>query len=458
MAETQREMLGSRLGFLLVTAGCAIGLGNVWRFPFITGAYGGAWFLLIFIVCQVAVMPVMMLEFAMGRASRRNMGLAFGILEPRGTTWHRAAWLPLVGSYTLLMFYTTIAGWMLVYFCRMGAGVFTGMDTAAVAASFGGMVSDTWLQVGCMSAVVLIATLVCSCGLQHGVERVVKVLMAGLFLVLIVLVCNSLTLDGAAEGLRFYLMPDAEKLSRTGFLSVCSAALNQAFFTLSIGIGAMCIFGSYLDRQRTLGGEVILVTALDFVIALMSGFIIFPACFTYGVEPTAGPGLIFVTLPNIFANMPGGRFWGTLFFVFMSCAALTTVIAVFENMTSYCMDVFGWRRRTATIVNCVALWLTSLPCALSFGVLSFIQPFGEGSGILDLEDFIVSNHMLPLGSLFIILFCTLRQGWGWDGMSAEANMGTGPKVGKAMRFYLRWILPPIILILFVMGYVDKFCH
>lgn len=457
MAE-KREMLGSRLGFLLISAGCAIGLGNVWRFPFITRAYGGACFLLIFIVCQLMVMPVMLCEFAVGRASRRNMGLALKVLEPKGTYWHKFGWIALAGSYLLLMFYTTITGWMLIYCVYMMKGTFVGMAPAAVGQFFGAMTQNTGLQITGMTITVATGAIVCFLGLQNGVERFVKFLMIGLFAILLILVVHSFTLPGVGEGLSFYLKPDLSKVQKYGFLPICSAALNQAFFTLSIGIGAMCVFGSYIGKNRSLPGEVCLITGMDFMVALLSGFIIFPACFTFGVEPAAGPTLIFVTLPNIFASMSGGRFWGALFFIFMGCAAMTTVIAVVENMICYCMDTFGMRRRTATVVNGICLWIASLPCALGFNVLSSFEPFGKGSSVLDLEDFLVSNNLLPLGALLFTLFCTLRCGWGWNGFYNEANQGVGLKLHPALRFYLRWILPPVIVILLVIGYIDKFSH
>ena len=458
MASENRESLASRLGFLLVSAGCAIGLGNVWRFPYITGEYGGAWFVLLFVVCTFAVMPVMIAEFAIGRASRRNLGLAYHVLEPKGTSWHKLGWWAIVGSYLLLMFYTTVTGWLILYCWYMISGTLTGLSPEGVQQFFGQTLSSPSSMILGMTLSIAIAFGVCWLGLQAGVERIVKILMAGLFLILIMLVIKSLTLSGAGEGLRFYLMPNWENMEKTGFLPIFSAALNQAFFALSVGIGAMTVFGSYLNRKRSLPGEVLIITGLDFMVAVLAGLIIFPVCFTYGVEPTSGPGLVFVALPNIFSNMSGGRFWGCLFFVFMSFAALTTVIAVFENMVNYFIDVFGMRRRPATLINGILLWILSLPCALGSNVLSWIQPFGEGSSILDLEDFIVSNNMLPLGSLIIVLFCTLRCGWGWDPFVKEANQGSGIKVHPALRFYLRWILPPVILVLFVAGYIDKFCR
>lgn len=456
MASEKRESLASRLGFLLVSAGCAIGLGNVWRFPYITGEYGGAWFVFLFIVCTVMVMPVMVVEFAIGRASRRNLGLAYHVLEPRGTQWHKLGWWAIVGSYMLLMFYVVVTGWLLLYCWYMLTGTFNAMSPEGVGQFFGNVLGSPSTQILGMTLTVGIAFIVCWLGLQKGVERIVKILMAGLFIALIALVVKSLTLSGTAEGIRFYLMPNFENMQKSGFLNIFSAALNQAFFALSVGIGAMTVFGSYMGREKALPGEVIIITSLNFLVAILAGLIIFPVCFTYDVPPTQGPGLVFVALPNIFAHMSGGQFWGFLFFVFMSFAALTTVIAVFENMVNYCIDVFQARRRTATILNGVLLWILAIPCALGYNVLSDFQPFGPGSAVLDLEDFIVSNHLLPLGSFILVLFCTLKNGWGWDNFYAEANAGKGLKLWKGLRFYLRWILPPIIIFLFVVGYVDKF--
>ena len=456
MASEKRESLASRLGFLLVSAGCAIGLGNVWRFPYITGEYGGAWFVILFILCTFLVMPVMIVEFSIGRASRRNLGLAYHVLEPKGTKWHRLGWWAIVGSYMLLMFYVVVTGWLLLYCWYMLSGAFTGLSPAEVGQFFGGLLATPSKQILGMTLTVAIAFGVCIMGLQAGVERVVKILMAGLFLALLVLVVKALTLEGAGKGLEFYLMPNFENMQKTGFLPIFSAALNQAFFALSVGIGAMTVFGSYLNKEKSLPGEVLIITGLDFMVAILSGLIIFPVCFTFGVEPSSGPGLVFVTLPNIFTNMAGGRLWGCLFFVFMSFAALTTVIAVFENMVNYFIDVFKTTRRSANIINGVLLWILALPCALGYSVFSDFQPFGPGSSVLDLEDFIVSNHLLPLGSFILVLFCTLRCGWGWENFEKEANAGNGLKLHKCMRFYLRWILPPLIIFLFVIGYIDKF--
>ena len=451
-----REMLGSRLGFLLLSAGCAIGIGNVWRFPYITGAYGGAVFVAIYLFFLCSVLPVMIMEFAVGRASRLNMGLAFRALEPPGTHWRRIGWVTLVGSYCLMMFYTTVTGWMLCYAWHMASGSLSGLTPEAVGGFFGASLERPGVQVFGMTLAVVIGFSVCALGVKRGVERVVKWMMLGLLALLALLVLRALLLPGAMEGVRFYLVPDWARFREAGMLTVCNAAMNQAFFTLSVGIGSMAIFGSYLGKERTLTGEGLWIMGLDTVVALMAGLIIFPACFAFGVAPGAGPGLVFVTLPNIFNSMTGGRFWGTLFFLFMSFASLSTVIAVLENIMAYSIDVWGMMRRPAALLHGVCLWLLSLPCALGFSVLSFVQPLGKGSSILDLEDFIVSNNLLPLGGLVFVLFCTRRSGWGWDNFIAEADEGRGPRFPRWARFYLTWVLPALILVLFVSGYVEKF--
>lgn len=454
---TQREMLGSRLGFLLLSAGCAIGLGNVWRFPYITGAYGGAIFVGIYLVFLFAVgLPIMVMEFSVGRASRRNMGAALRMLEPAGAWWHKFGWVSLAGSYMLMMFYTTVSGWMLAYCLHMGSGALSGLTPQQVGAFFGNILGQPWAMVGWMSLAVLLGFAVCAMGVRRGVERVVKAMMLGLLVLLLALVARAVTLPGAEEGIRFYLAPDPGKIARTGLWSVLNAAMNQAFFTLSIGIGAMTIFGSYQEKTRSLTGEATYIVGLDTFVALMAGLLIFPACFAFGVKPDAGPGLVFVTLPNIFNSMPGGRIWGTIFFIFMSFAALSTVIAVFENIISYCADVHGMPRKRAVFVNGFMVWLLSLPCALGFNVLSGIQPFGPDSGILDLEDFIISNNMLPLGALLFLLFCCNSRGWGWKNFLAEADQGVGLKFPRWLRAYLTYVLPLLIIVIFVVGYVEKF--
>ena len=452
-----REMLGSRLGFLLLSAGCAIGLGNVWRFPYITGAYGGAALVGIYLLCLLAVTPILVMELAVGRAARCNMGRALKVLEPAGTCWHRCGWFALVGSYLLMMFYTTVTGWMLAYCWYMASGALSGLDPAGVGQFFGATLSQPVGQVVGMTLVVLIGCGVCVLGVQKGVERVVKVMMLGLLAILLVLVVRSVTLPGAGEGIAFYLAPDAGKIAGTGLFPVINAAMNQAFFTLSVGIGAMCIFGSYQSRDRSLTGEALWIMGLDTFVAIMAGLIIFPACFAFGVKPDAGPSLIFVTLPNIFNSMEGGRLWGALFFVFMSFAALSTVIAVFENIISYTADVWGVPRRRGTVLHMIVIWLLSLPCALGFNLLADFQPLGPGSSVLDLEDFLISNNILPLGGLIFLLFCTMRRAWGWDNFIAEVDQGLGMKFPRWLRGYLTYVLPCLILFVLGMGYVDRFC-
>ena len=449
MAEN-REMLGSRLGFLLISAGCAIGLGNVWRFPFITGAYGGACFLLIFIVCQLMVMPVMLCEFAVGRASRRNMGLALKVLEPKGTYWHKFGWIALAGSYLLLMFYTTITGWMLIYCVYMVKGTFVGMAPAAVGQFFGAMTQNTGLQITGMTITVAIGALVCFLGLQNGVERFVKFLMIGLFAILLILVVHSFTLPGVGEGLSFYLKPDLSKVQKYGFLPICSAALNQAFFTLSLGIAAMEIFGSYMSDEHTLPGEAVRICALDTFVALMAGTIIFPACFTFGVTPDNGLSLIFQTLPPVFINMAGGRFWGALFFLFMIFASFSTVLAVFENILAICMDTFGISRRKAVLINGILIAVLSLPCVFGYNIWSDFRPI-LGKDVLDSEDFLVSNLLLPIGSLVYLLFCVTKWGWGFDKYLAEANKGSGLRFARWLKPYFQWVLPILIVIILLQG-------
>lgn len=457
MAEKKkREMLSSRLGFLLLSAGCAIGLGNVWRFPYITGNYGGAIFVGIFLICLLAVVPIMIMEFAVGRAARRNMGLAFGRLEPEGTHWHRFGWWALVGSYVLMMFYTVVTGWMLLYCWYTASGALSGLQPAQVGAFFGEVLGSAGTQVLGMTLVVLIGSGICAMGVQKGVERVVKLMMVGLVLILLVLVVRALLLPGALEGVRFYLVPDVGRFLEKGVFNVISAAMNQSFFCLSVGIGAMTIFGSYQSKERALTGEALWITLFNTLVGIFAGLIIFPACFSFGVSPNSGPGLVFVTLPNIFNNMFLGRLWGTLFFILMAFAALSTVIAVFENIISYSVDVWGMPRRRAVVLHLIGLWVLSLPCALGFNLWSDFQPFGKGTSVLDLEDFIISNHMLPLGGLFFLLFCCIRYGWGWDKFIAETDTGEGMKFPAWLRPYLTYILPLVILFLFVMGYVDRF--
>ena len=384
------------------------------------------------------------------------MGLAFHILEPKGSKWHWGGKVALIGSYLLMMFYTTVTGWMLYYCWYMASGALSGLDAAGVGKFFGATLGDPVAQVVGMTLVVLMGCGVCAMGVQKGVERVVKLMMLGLLFILMALVIRSLTLPGAEAGVSFYLSPDPSKLEKTGLFPVINAAMNQAFFTLSVGIGAMCIFGSYQGKDRSLTGEAMWIMGLDTFVALMAGLIIFPACFAFGVEPGSGPGLVFVTLPNIFNVMAGGQLWGTLFFIFMSFSALSTVIAVFENIISYSADVWGMERRRATWLHAVGIWVCSLPCALGFNLLADFQPLGAGTCVLDLEDFLISNNILPLGGLFFLLFCCLRRGWGWDNFIAEVDQGVGMKFPRWLRGYVTYVLPCLIIFVFVMGYVDKF--
>ncbi len=453
----KREHFSSRLGFILISAGCAIGLGNVWRFPYITGKYGGAAFVLIYLIFLVILgVPIMVMEFSVGRASGRSAARSFHGLEPAGTKWHFAGYLAMAGNYLLMMFYTTVGGWMLAYIFKSASGAFAGLDAAGVGEEFNGMLAHPGMQIFWMVVIVLIGFGICSLGLKRGVERITKIMMGCLFVILILLCIRSVTLPGAGEGLRFYLIPDFNRIVEYGVGEVIYAAMGQAFFTLSLGIGAMAIFGSYISKDRTLTGESVNICILDTVIALMAGLVIFPACFAFGVDPGEGPGLVFVTLPNIFNQMAGGRLWGTLFFLFMSFAALSTITAVFENILSFAVDLWGWSRKKAVLVNLAAILLLSLPCVLGFNLWSGFAPLGAGSTIQDLEDFIVSNNILPLGSLAYLLFCTSRHGWGWKNFLAEADAGKGLPFPRWARVYVSYILPLIVLFIFLMGYWQKF--
>lgn len=453
----QREKLASRLGFILLSAGCAIGIGNVWKFPYITGLYGGGAFVLIYLFFLVIMgVPMMTVEFAVGRASQKSPFLGFKVLEKPGQKWHLQGYLAIIGNYMLMMFYTVVSGWMLYYFYLTAKGEFEGADVATVDNIFMNMQSQPVVMAGMMIIVVIAGFLICSLGVQNGVEKITKYMMLALLVLIVILAINSITLDGGADGLKFYLLPDLNRMKETGIGATVVAAMNQAFFTLSLGIGSMAIFGSYIDKKHSLMGESLRVAALDTFVAICSGLIIFPACFAFGVNPDSGPNLIFVTLPNIFINMTGGRLWGSLFFVFMSFAAFSTVIAVFENIISCFMDMTGWSRRKVCIINIFLMILFSLPCALGFNLLSGIQPFGAGSNILDLEDFIVSNIFLPIGSLLYLLFAVTRYGWGWKNFKAEANEGKGLKIANFMRYYMTFVLPIIIIAIFIIGIYDKF--
>ena len=453
----QREKLSSRLGFIMLSAGCAIGLGNVWRFPFITGQYGGALFVIIYLVFLVIFgIPVMTMEFSVGRGSGKSAARSFHELEPKGSKWHLFSWAAMAGNYMLMMFYTTVCGWMLAYVVKMVKGEFSGLNPEQVGAAFGAHVSNPGVLVGWMVAACVLGFGICAFGLVKGVERVTKVMMSLLLVILVILVIRSVTLPGASEGLAFYLKPNLNAIREHGLWTVVYAAMGQAFFTLSLGVGSMAIFGSYLGRERRLFGESVNITILDTGVALMAGLVIFPACSAFGIEPGAGPSLLFVTLPNTFNQMIAGRLWGTLFFLFMSFAAMSTVVAVFENIIAFAMDATGCSRIKSTVINFIAVTALSLPCALGFNVLSGFQPMGEGSVVLDLEDFILSNNLLPLGALVYLLFCVAKSGWGWNNFIKEADTGAGIKFPAKLRLYFTWGLPLIILAIFVFGYIEKF--
>ena len=453
----EREKFSSRLGFILISAGCAIGLGNVWRFPYIVGQYGGAAFVLIYVAFLLLLgLPIIVMEFAVGRASQKSVALSFDVLEPKGSKWHIEKWFAMAGNYILMMFYTTVAGWLVYYFVKMAKGDFAGLDPAGVSEQFNAVMASPSINVGFMVLVVVVCFAICAMGLQAGVEKITKIMMVVLLLLMIVLAANSVMMENSGPGLEFYLKPDFQKIKDAGLGEVVFAALGQSFFTLSIGIGALAIFGSYIGKERRLTGEAISVLILDTCVAFMAGLIIFPACFAYNNEAGQGPSLIFVTLPNVFNNMSGGRFWGSLFFVFMAFAAGSTVIAVFQNIVSFATDLTGCSVKKAVTVNLVVVIILSLPCALGFNVLSAVAPFGPGSTIMDLEDFIVSNNLLPLGSLVYLLFCTSRYGWGFKNFLAEADEGKGIKFPAWARVYVSYGIPIIVLVIFVQGYWSKF--
>ncbi|MDR2434653.1 MAG: sodium-dependent transporter [Treponema sp.] len=452
-----REKLGSRLGFILLSAGCAIGLGNVWRFPYVTGVYGGATFVLIYIASLIIFgIPIMTMEFGVGRGSQQSVAKSFHVLESKGTKWHIFSWFAMAGNYLLMMFYTTITGWILSYLIKTAKGDFMGVTPEGVGEQFGAMVSSPGTNVLFMFLVCLIGMAVCLGGVQKGVERITKIMMLALLGIMALLAVRSITLPGAAKGLEFYLKPSMEGIRQHGLWTVIYNAMSQSFFTLSLGVGSMAIFGSYIKKDRRLFGEALNVTVLDTFVAITAGLIIFPACAAYGVDAGAGPTLLFITLPNIFAGMPGGQIWGTLFFIFMLFAAMSTVVAVFENIVAFGMDLGGWSRKKAVLINVIALPLLSLPCALGFNVWSGFEPFGPGSGVLDLEDFILSNNLLPLGSMVYLFFCLYKKGWGWDSFVAEANSGEGLKFPVKFKVYLKYILPLIVLAIFIMGYIQFF--
>lgn len=449
----KREKFGSRLGFILISAGCAIGLGNVWRFPYITGQYGGAAFVLIYLFFLLILgLPIMVMEFSVGRAGQSSIALAFNKLEPAGTKWHWYKYFGMAGNYLLMMFYTTIGGWMILYLIKMASGQFAGLNVSEVEMVFDEMKAQPVTMTVFMILVVALCFGICCMGLQKGVEKITKGMMLLLLVLMIILAVRSITLEGAGAGLEFYLFPDFGKVKENGIMEVVFAAMGQSFFTLSLGIGAIAIFGSYIDRSRSLTGEAVCVTILDTCVALIAGLIIFPASFAFGVNPDSGPNLIFITLPNIFNSMAGGRIWGSIFFLCMFFAAASTIIAVFENIISFAMDLTGCSRKKAVFVNFIVILVLSMPCVLGYNVLSGVSPLGEGKTILDFEDFIVSNNLLPLGSLVYVLFCTSRYGWGWKQFLAEADSGVGLKFPKWARAYVSFILPLIVLFIFVQGY------
>ena len=448
----KRESFKSRLGFLLVSAGCAIGIGNVWRFPYVVGENGGGIFVLFYLLFLVAMgLPVLTMELAVGRGSRKSAVLAYKELEKPKSNWHIHGWFAILGCYVLMMYYTTVSGWMVSYFYKFVTGEFkAGMDVDATGSVFSDLLADPKQMGFWMILTVIVGFIVCSRGLQNGLERISKIMMTALLVLIVVLAVHSITLSGAGEGLRFYLIPNLSTVEKVGIGNVISAAMNQAFFTLSLGVAAMEIFGSYMSKDHALAGEGVRICALDTFVAVMSGLIIFPACFSYGVEVTSGPKLIFVTLPNVFVNMAGGRIWGSLFFLFMTFASFSTVIAVFENIMSFAMDMFGWSRNKTAIINCIIILIASLPCVLGYNVWSDLHLIG-GRDVLDSEDFLVSNLLLPLGSLIYLLFCVTKWGWGFDNYIEEVNTGSGLKMSRKLKPYFQFVLPVLILIILIQG-------
>ena len=448
----KRESFKSRLGFLLVSAGCAIGIGNVWRFPYVVGENGGGIFVLFYLLFLVAMgLPVLTMELAVGRGSRKSAVLAYKELEKPKSKWHIHGWFAILGCYVLMMYYTTVSGWMVSYFYKFVTGEFkAGMDVDATGSVFSDLLADPKQMGFWMILTVIVGFIVCSRGLQNGLERISKIMMTALLVLIVVLAVHSITLSGAGEGLRFYLIPNLSTVEKVGIGNVISAAMNQAFFTLSLGVAAMEIFGSYMSKDHALAGEGVRICALDTFVAVMSGLIIFPACFSYGVEVTSGPKLIFVTLPNVFVNMAGGRIWGSLFFLFMTFASFSTVIAVFENIMSFAMDMFGWSRNKTAIINCIIILIASLPCVLGYNVWSDLPLIG-GRDVLDSEDFLVSNLLLPLGSLIYLLFCVTKWGWGFDNYIEEVNTGSGLKMSRKLKPYFQFVLPVLILIILIQG-------
>ena len=453
----ERENLKSRLGFILLSAGCAIGIGNVWRFPYIVGNYGGGIFVLFYLSFLALIgIPVLTIEFSIGRASQKSTAKAYQELEPRGTKWHLHSNFAIAGNYILLMFYTTVAGWMLYYFYKFAVGGFVGLDTANVKNTFNNLLASPATMTFWMLVVVVLGFGVCSLGLQKGVEKITKVMMTALLGLIIILAIHAVRLDGGIDGVKFYLLPNFEKIQEVGFFKLITTAMNQAFFTLSIGMGSMMIFGSYIDKSRTLLGESINIALLDTFVAIIAGLIIFPSCFAFNVEPDSGPSLIFITLPNVFTSMKGGRIWGSLFFLFMTFAAFSTVIALFENILTCCVEKFNITRKKAVLINIIIISVLSLPCVFGFNILSSLHPLGSESTILDFEDFLVSNLILPAGSLMYLFFCISKRGWGFDNYLKEANTGVGPKIPRWIKPYYKYVMPIIMLILLVQGIVNTF--
>ena len=447
----EREQLKSRLGFLLLSAGCAIGIGNVWKFPYMAGQGGGGMFVLLYILfLMILGIPIMTMEFSVGRASKKSPVRSFKQLEKPGTKWHIHGYVSLVGNYIIMMFYTTVAGWMLYYFYLTATGRFTGLDAQAISVVFDDMKQNPVVMVTCMVIVVVVGVFICSIGVQNGLEKVSKAMMTSLLIIMLVLAVNSFFMDGAKEGLSFFLIPDFGRMSSVGIGKTIVYAMNQAFFTLSLGIAAIEIFGSYMSDEFTLTGEAVRITALDTFVAFISGLIIFPACFAYGVQPDQGPALIFITLPNIFVNMPLGQLWGALFFVFMTFASFSTVTAVFENLIACSIDNFGWNRKKAVLVNLIIIFLCSIPCVLGYNVLADMHFIGSRD-VLDSEDFLVSNLLLPCGALVYLLFCVTKWGWGFDHYLAEVNKGRGIKMPGAMKPYFQYVLPVLILVILIRG-------
>ena len=453
----EREKFKSRLGFILISAGCAIGIGNVWRFPYVVGTNGGCIFVLLYLLFLVIFgVPIMTMELSVGRASRASAVRSFNILEKPGSKWHLHGKLAIVANYVLMFFYTTIAGWMLYYFYGMLTGKFQNSTTQSVIRTFENLTQSPGTIILFSFIIIVLGFAICSLGLQQGVEKITKFMMIALLIIMVVLAINSIFLENGSEGLKFYLVPNVDAIKEIGFFTVVAQAMNQAFFTLSVGIGSMAIFGSYIDKKSSLLGEAITIASLDTFVAIVAGLIIFPACFAYGVQPDQGPSLIFITLPNIFNEMPNGHIWGGFFFLFMTFAAFSTVIAVFENLMSMCMEIAGWTRKKAAIINIIIVCIGSLPCILGFNLLSGFTPFGPGSNILDLEDFFVSNLALPFGSMVYALFCMTRYGWGSENYYAEVNEGNGLKMPKFLRPYLTYVVPLIIIILIIYGIWTKF--